>query len=262
MRGKSACPRFSNAEPSACCLDQMGMCPFSLFSICYAAVFSCKSTAVRLVCHVRLEEESAIDTRSMRRCALAVRCGALAPAVRCLSPDSARQKVAFPPGCRCRVARTEERRRRLPCIGGCLRFYRSRIGIENLHCDPVVVFVVYILHVERATCHIGLAQTGLLCGMSALRLGVLCPLHGKSAWLRGVHDCRAKRLLPGPDGRVPFHFSLGLLRGGFPRQIYRRVACLGLADGRAVDARSMKSVCTWKGAVERLAPSVRGRSSG
>jgi hypothetical protein len=72
---------------------------------------------------------------------------------------------------RSRVARTEERRRRLPCIGGCLRFYQSRIGSENLHCGLAVVFVVYILPVERATCHIGLAHTGLLCGMSALRLG-------------------------------------------------------------------------------------------
>ncbi len=219
LRGKSACPRFSNAESKRLLPGRAGHVPLFFSSICYAAVFSCESTAVRLVCHVCLEEESAIDSRTMEAvCTCGALWGILAPAVRFLRPGSARQKMAFPPGCRPRVARTEERHRRLPCIGVCLRFYRSRIGSENLHCGLAVVFVVYILPVERAACHIGFAHTGLLCEVSALRLGVLCPLHGKSAWLRGVHDCRAKRLLPGPDGHVPLHFPLDLLRGGFPVQ--------------------------------------------
>jgi hypothetical protein len=97
----------------------------------------------------------------------------LAPAVRWLSSGSSRQKMAFPPGCGSCVARTEKRRRRLLCTGGCMRCYLSRIGGGNLHYSLAVVFIVDILPVERATCHIGLAHTGPLCGMSAWRLGVL-----------------------------------------------------------------------------------------
>ena len=126
---------------------------------------------------------------------------------------------------RSRVARTEERRPRLSFIGGCLRFYRSRIGSENLHCGLAVVFVGYILPVERATCHIGLAHTGLLCGMSALRLGVLCPLHGESA---GYVECTTAELsayCPDPMGMCPFIFASVCYAAAFPYQIYRRVAC-------------------------------------
>ena len=49
------------------------------------------------------------------------------------------------------------------------------------------------------------AHTGPLCGMSAMRMGVSCPLRGKIG-LPTVLNCRAKRLLPGPDGHVPFLF--------------------------------------------------------
>lgn len=78
----------------------------------------------------------------------------LAPAVRWLSSGSSRQKMAFSPGCRSRVARTKEQRRRLLCTGVCLRCYSSRIGCERLRYDLAVVFILVILPVDRATCQI------------------------------------------------------------------------------------------------------------
>jgi hypothetical protein len=117
---------------------------------------------------------------------------------------------------RSRVARTEERRRRLPCIGGCLRFYRSRIGSENLHCGLAVVFVVYILPVERATCHIGLAHTGLLCG--CLLCGWVCfaPCMGNRL---GYVECTTAELsayCPDPMGMCPFIFPSVCCAAAFP----------------------------------------------
>ena len=62
--------------------------------------------------------------------------------------------------------------------------------------------------------------------------------------LARVHACRAKRLLPGHDGRVPFSFSPQLLRIGLLVLIPRRVASSCLAEGRAIDARTIEAVGT------------------
>jgi hypothetical protein len=126
---------------------------FHFPSICYAAAFSRTSLppcgmvfAWRRTCCRRPNYGRGVHLQcAVRR---------LAPTVRCLSSGSSRQKMAFSPGCRSRVARTKEQRRRLLCTGVCLRCYSSRIGCERLHYDLAVVFIVVILPVDRATCQI------------------------------------------------------------------------------------------------------------
>ena len=89
-----------------------------------------------------------------KRCALAVRCGASGTfsarsELRLIFP----QMMAFPPGCRPRVARTAERRRRLLGTGGCVRCYLSASAEESPY-GLAVVFIVDILLADRAAGHI------------------------------------------------------------------------------------------------------------
>jgi len=152
LRGKSPWLECTPAGQSAYCLVTMGVCPSPFPLNCYVSACSFESHAVWHLLALRRGVLSMPEL--LRRLALAVRGGALAHAVRCLSSGSSRQKMAFSPGCRSRVARTKEQRRRLLCTGVCLRCYSSRIGCERLHYDLAVVFILVILPVDRATCQI------------------------------------------------------------------------------------------------------------
>jgi hypothetical protein len=71
-------------------------CALLLFpSICYVSACSFESHAVWHLLALRRGVLSMPEL--LRRLALAVRCGTLAPAVRCLSSGSSREKMAFPP---------------------------------------------------------------------------------------------------------------------------------------------------------------------
>ena len=106
------------------------------------------------------------------------------------------------------------------------------------------------------------AHTGPLCGMSAMRMGVSCPLRGKIG-LPTVLNCRAKRLLPGPDGHVPFLFPRFATRRPSRTNpplcgIFPCLPCGGACYRRSIYGSGVHLQC----AVVRLAPAVRWLSSG
>ena len=95
LRGKSPWLECTPAGQSAYCLVTMGVCPSPFPLNCYVSACSFESHAVWHLLALRRGVLSMPEL--LRRLALAVRCGTLAPAVRGLSSGSSREKLAFPP---------------------------------------------------------------------------------------------------------------------------------------------------------------------
>ena len=152
----------------------------------------------------------------------------LAPTVRCLSSGSSRQKMAFSPGCRSRVARTKEQRRRLLCTGVL----------------PEVLFVPHRLRTSplwpRGRIHSG----HLACGPSHLPDPASLTTGSKHITVR----FRARTASIGVQMQSADGLKLVWQKGdsattsdtGFGS---RTLGCL-LADGVGICARVVPSVCT------------------
>ncbi len=92
LREKSPWLECTPAGQSAYCLVTMGVCPSPFPLNCYGSACSFESHAVWHLLALRRGVLSMPEL--LRRLALAVRCGAFAPAVRCLSSGSSREKMA------------------------------------------------------------------------------------------------------------------------------------------------------------------------